>query len=720
FQLFKDVILHLPEPDTAKEQMIKVCRKYYRNNRQFLKQIDEFQEDYHQAVSIDWYTKDGFIYRLINTALRTENIEQLYIFRYYIADLSKQLRDEYQMLKQGNKSMIELYRGTIITRNEVEQLQANVGQLIATNTYWSTSRKKSVAYAYINGCQNDTDRMVVLFQIECNLRNEENSVIFADISGSSNFPEEKEVLFDIGAVFRIESVASETIDKTDVFVVQMKTTNEGKDVLEEYQNQNREEMDVESPTIMLCTILKRMGKCDQSRVLLERLLDHPNGENLVHIHNRLGITYKDEHQYDRALEHFEQALKLTDFSDPSQRKYAAYIFHNKGLLSATRRQLKEALELYEQAITMLKKEISPPNTGIAQFLSSIGRIYFQQRKYQEALQYQQDALQMREESRNCENILPPRVCNHMTSIPLHSKCKKPQWSTQATTVGLGLSQPMGLFIDQYDTVYVTEHGTHSIQHFMQGSTKGILVAGGMEQGSGPMQLNYPSSVFVDKDGNIFVLDTNNFRVQKFSRGNPTGATIVGGRGEGSELFQFGYSYGLFVDDQENIYVSDRDNHRVLTFLRGFRNGTAIISPGELNRPHDIYLDRCNTLYVADFENHRIRKYPNTYQAAGSTIIGVDGQAGSGSQQLNKPYFVTVDRYGNVFVTDRYNHRIQRLSIRDGTLQTIAGITGVAGNSSENLQSPGGIGLDSKGNLYVSDQANNRLQKFAFVSGDLWC
>ncbi|CAF0822619.1 unnamed protein product [Adineta steineri] len=289
------------------------------------------------------------------------------------------------------------------------------------------------------------------------------------------------------------------------------------------------------------------------------------------------------------------------------------------------------------------------------------------------------------QSRNCENILPPRVCNHMTSIPFHSKCKKPQWSTQATTVGLGLSQPMGLFIDQYDMIYVTEHGTHSIQHFMQGSTKGILVAGGMEQGSGPMQLNYPSSIFVGRDGNIFVLDTNNFRVQKFSRGNPTGATIVGGRGEGSELFQFGYSYGLFVDDQENIYVSDRDNHRVLKFLRGSTNRTAIIS-----------------------------------SAAGSTIMGVDGQAGSGSQQLNKPYFVTVDRYGNVFVTDRYNHRIQRLSIRDGTLQTIAGITGVAGNSSENLQSPGGIGLDSKGNLYVSDQANNRLQKFAFVSGDLWC
>ncbi|CAF0833069.1 unnamed protein product [Adineta steineri] len=292
-----------------------------------------------------------------------------------------------------------------MTRNEVEQLQANKGQLIAANTYWSTSRNEDIARIYISGHQNDSKQVAVLFQIECNIQDGQSSVSFADIAGYSDIPDEEEVLFDIGAIFRIESVTSETIDKAEVVVVQMKTTNEGQDVLEEYRKQNQKQMDSEGRTIMLCRILKRMGNCDQSRVLLERLLDHPNGEKLVHIHNRLGITYKDEHQYDRALEHFEQALKLTDFSDPSQRKYAAYIFHNKGLLCAKRRQLKEALELYEQAIAMLKKEISPPNIGIAQFLSSIGRIYLQQRKYEKALQYQQDALQMREECMSADHLV---------------------------------------------------------------------------------------------------------------------------------------------------------------------------------------------------------------------------------------------------------------------------------------------------------------------------
>ncbi|CAF1450811.1 unnamed protein product, partial [Adineta steineri] len=405
-QLFKDVILHLPEDDEeAKEEMIDVCRQYYQNNRQFLKQIDEFQEDYHQDASIDWYTKDGFIYRLINTALRTENIEQLYRFRYYITHLSKRLRIEYRNFRASDKKMITLYRGSCVTQDEVEQLQANIGQLIAVNTYWSTSRNETVARTYIADDQNDADLVAVLFKIECSIQDQQSSVIFADVAEYSKIPDEEEVLFDIGAVFRIENITWEALNNTEVVVVQMKTTNEGQDILEEYQNQNREEMNVESPTIMLCTILKRMGKFDQSHQLLQRLLDHPNGQNLVHIHNRLGITYKDERRYDLALEHFEQALQLINSSDPSQRKYAAFIHHNKGLLYARRAQLDEALEFYEYAIIMLKKEISTPDTGIAQFLSSIGRIYFHQRKYQKALQYQQDALQMREECLPADHLV---------------------------------------------------------------------------------------------------------------------------------------------------------------------------------------------------------------------------------------------------------------------------------------------------------------------------
>ena len=308
----------------------------------------------------------------------------------------------------------------------------------------------------------------------------------------------------------------------------------------------------------------------------------------------------------------------------------------------------------------------------------------------------------------------------MTPIPFHTKCTKPRWSSTATTFGIGSDAPYGLFIDQHDTVYVVDYRNHSVQDFIQGSSKGIIVAGGTGSGNGLEQLNHPSSIFVDKTQGIYVMDSNNYRVQKFSLGSLTGTTVVGGRGPGDKLFQFGLSFGLAVDLQGQIYVSDTDNHRILKFARDSRTGTVIIAPGEVNRPHEIYVDRCNTLYVADYYGHRVRKYPQMSQTAGSTIMGLHQQPGTGSQQLSNPHGLTVDHYGNVFVSDHSNHRIQRLSVRDGTVQTIAGVTGIAGTSSQHLYRPFGIGLDSQGNLYVADHNNRRLQKFSFVSGDLWC
>ena len=323
-------------------------------------------------------------------------------------------------------------------------------------------------------------------------------------------------------------------------------------------------------------------------------------------------------------------------------------------------------------------------------------------------------------ARHCDDILPPLPCDAMTSIPSHKKCRKPQWSATATTFGVGSAGPYGLFIDEHDAIYVTDYRSHLIQHFIEGSTHGITVVGGVGSGNSSTQLNNPSSIFVDKNGGIYVTDSSNYRVQKFSSGSLTGVPVVGGRGKGDQLFQFGLSFGLAVDLQESIYVSDTDNHRILKFARGLSKATVIVAPGELNRPHEIYVDRCHTLYVADYYGHRVRKYPRLNQTAGVTIMGVHQQAGTGSQQLSNPHGLAVDAYGNVFVSDHSNHRIQRLSIRDGTIQTIAGVTGIAGASAQHLNGPFGMGLDSRGNLYVADHDNRRLQKFAFVSGDLWC
>ena len=299
-------------------------------------------------------------------------------------------------------------------------------------------------------------------------------------------------------------------------------------------------------------------------------------------------------------------------------------------------------------------------------------------------------------------------------------CTKPQWSKQATTVGVGLNKPIGLFVDQYDTVWVADYRNSVVKRFSPGSTEGEVVAGDMGHGNASNQLNEPTAVFVDKNGNLFVLDKWNYRVQKFAPGSRHGETVLGGKGKGNELFQFGDADGLFIDEYGQIFLSDSENNRVLKFSRGSEMGTLVISSEELDYPMGIYVDHCNTLYVVDRRHQCVRKYPNTEQIAGKTIMGVYGQQGPASHQLDAPHSLTVDKYGNVFVTELDNHRIQRLSVRDGTVQTVAGVTGVANSYPEYLNGPFGVGLDSKGNLYVSDHYNDRIQKYDFISGDLWC
>jgi tetratricopeptide (TPR) repeat protein len=357
FQIFNDVIQHLPHDDKAKEEMLTVCRHYYRNNPRLLEDINTFDQTYHIDECIRWYTRETFVYKLINKALRTEDIEQLYIFRYYIADLSKQLAQECKKIKTGEDEKIYLYRGTTIVKEEIEKFKGNLDKLIAINGYWSTSRDRSYALTFATKLTHRPDTMAVLFEIECDIHDQNDSIIFADISHLSQFSNEMEVLFDAGSVFQIEKIREEMENDTELYIVQMRTTGKGRDLARKYVEENRRKMEGESPRIMLSILLKRMGKSEKSLQYLEYLLTNPDDENIAHIHDRIGVQCRDENKYDLALEYFDKAFDLITKSDVPEKKYLAIVLHNKGLVYAKQKMFREALSLYRRALKIVKREI---------------------------------------------------------------------------------------------------------------------------------------------------------------------------------------------------------------------------------------------------------------------------------------------------------------------------------------------------------------------------
>ena len=230
FQLFKTVLLNMPKTTESKQMMLSKCRDYYRGNTKELANIAEFDFTYKSTEAIQWYTKESFVYkyafisidqiensrffsrylpiRFINKALRTEDVEVLYHFRFYIIDLCKQLELKFLELQNSQVNILKLYRGLKLSCTEIASFQQNIGNLISTNGYLSTSSLRSVAYHFAKKPINREGLVSALFEYQVDL-NQVKKIVVADIAQYSAFPDEAEVLVDIGKLeqyFPIEDI----------------------------------------------------------------------------------------------------------------------------------------------------------------------------------------------------------------------------------------------------------------------------------------------------------------------------------------------------------------------------------------------------------------------------------------------------------------------------------------------------------------------------------
>ncbi|MDF3140942.1 MULTISPECIES: NHL repeat-containing protein [unclassified Streptomyces] len=154
---------------------------------------------------------------------------------------------------------------------------------------------------------------------------------------------------------------------------------------------------------------------------------------------------------------------------------------------------------------------------------------------------------------------------------------------------------------------------------------------------------------------------------------------------------------------------------------GYSGDSGPAVDAELNTPAGPAVDASGNVYIADSNNHRVRKIsPDGIitTVAGNGSAGYSGDVGPATAaQLNTPVSVTVDADGNLYIAERYNHRIRKVSL-DGIITTVAG-NGSAGYSGDagpataaQLNEPVSVAVDRTGALYMCDGANHRTRKVA--------
>ncbi|CAF1614661.1 unnamed protein product [Rotaria sp. Silwood1] len=401
FQIFIEVLIRMHHNVNSKKEFIDICKKNYKENPKEFSIIKEFEESYKSDNAIYWYTRECCIYRILNKALRIQDFNMLFILRFFITDISKQL-------KQLQKSILRMtykrdpfvvYRGQAMTMQFL--LDANISE----------------------------DIQRILFEININPR--EKTKAYADINEISYFKTEAEVLIMLGALFHIDSIEEKPDD--NIWIAHLTLASDDDYQLKETLAYMKEKIGQETDLGTLAEILIQMGKYDQALKYSDRIMHESQmntakayeieakalclkgdyktaldrSSQIMIIYNKIlpsicaekgqlycaiGAVYYRQGSYDQALSNLNEALKIQRQVLPSNHPDICETYQHLADCYESKKRIKESLEYYNKCL-QIRLTILPENhPAIALTYNNLGTMYENNENYQEALNYYQKSL----------------------------------------------------------------------------------------------------------------------------------------------------------------------------------------------------------------------------------------------------------------------------------------------------------------------------------------
>jgi sugar lactone lactonase YvrE len=322
----------------------------------------------------------------------------------------------------------------------------------------------------------------------------------------------------------------------------------------------------------------------------------------------------------------------------------------------------------------------------------------------------------------------------------------------ALTASIG--GPAGFAVDSSAQIYFVETLRRRVRKVDGGGTVNTI-AGSQAVGDGgaatEATLSTPSAVAVDSAGNLYIADSRNSRIRRVDGTTGvvttvagTGITSFGGDGGPAAAAALNFPTGVAVDRSGNVFIADTFNRRIrrvdaasqiITTYAGTGSGTFSGDGGPataagLSFPNAVAVDASGNLYISDRDGFRIRKVDpatRTITTVAGTSFGFDGDGGPATAaKIWGPSGVAVDEAGNIYIADTTNNRVRKIAAATQIITTVAGS---GANSSEfygdggpataaALPSPKGVAVDADGNLYIVDNAAERVLKVSAATGIL--
>lgn len=212
----------------------------------------------------------------------------------------------------------------------------------------------------------------------------------------------------------------------------------------------------------------------------------------------------------------------------------------------------------------------------------------------------------------------------------------------------------------------------------------------------------PMGLAVSDDGQrLYVSDFAQLAVFVFDFGKRTFAKI----GEQERLAR---PVGIALDLQESLYVVEQEKKGISVFDRQGKRIRFITDPS-IERPTGIAIDHeRGKIYLADTGHTKSNEHTVKVFNSNGELVGTIGK-GKGDEpgQFLFPTYLVVDSKGNLYVSDTLNSRVQMFDPDGKYVKSF----GQRGNSWGMFDKPKGVALDSFGNLYVADSGWSNIQMF---------
>ncbi len=313
-----------------------------------------------------------------------------------------------------------------------------------------------------------------------------------------------------------------------------------------------------------------------------------------------------------------------------------------------------------------------------------------------------------------------------------------------------LNGPRGVDAHPSRGVFIADEGNGRLRLVDRSATpqittiagNGNLPYGGDGGAALSAKLQLPNAVATDFQGNVFISDSANRRIRKVDSNLQittfAGNGDPGSSGDGGQATQATLTFpaGLAADSLGNVYIADSSAHVVrrvapsgiITRILGTGHASSSGDGGTATsattlRPAGlaVYENPSGTqryLYVAEPSSNKIRRVDLNANVvhlfAGTGTFGYNGEGSPAtSKQLAVPSDVATDAAGNVYIADQANNRIRRVS--GNTITTVAGNgnRGFSGDGglaiSASLAGPESVDVDSLSNIFIEDTGNVRIR-----------